>query len=154
MPPVSPLAAAKRMCAHSDWTLSNLEVQKILYIAHMFQLGEVGEPLISSHFEAWEYGPVEPNIYHRVKIFGGSPIKNIFHSVGDVPPGAQRDRLDSMVNALAKSAPGRLVAITHWEKGAWARNYRPGVRSILIPDEDITAEYNERRKALGEKAAN
>jgi len=37
---VSASAAAKRMCERSGWTLSNLELQKLLYIAHMFHLGE------------------------------------------------------------------------------------------------------------------
>jgi uncharacterized phage-associated protein len=49
---VSVASAAKRLCEKTGWTLSNLELQKILYIAHMFHLGETGQPLVPGHFEA------------------------------------------------------------------------------------------------------
>ena len=39
---VPSLSAAKRLCEKSDWTLTNLHVQKLLYIAHMFYMGENG----------------------------------------------------------------------------------------------------------------
>ncbi|RWO77206.1 type II toxin-antitoxin system antitoxin SocA domain-containing protein [Mesorhizobium sp.] len=62
------LSAAKHLAKQSGWSLSNLELQKILYLAHMFYLGRTGEPLVSGHFEAWDYGPVHPDLYHRVKV--------------------------------------------------------------------------------------
>jgi len=37
-----------------------------------------------------------------------------------------------------------LVAMTHSENGAWAKHYVPGVRSKVIPDADIIAEYSAR----------
>lgn len=36
---VSVLAAAKRLAQRSNWSLSNLELQNILYLAHMFYMG-------------------------------------------------------------------------------------------------------------------
>jgi uncharacterized phage-associated protein len=144
---ISPLAAAKRMCERSGWALSNLELQKLLYIAHMFHLGQTGRPLIQGHFEAWDYGPVQPAVYHHVKVFGSSPIKNIFHGVADLGPSPERDMLDAAIAQLGTWTPGRLVAVTHWEKGAWAANYIPGARSVSISDKDILNEYVERENA-------
>ncbi len=144
---VSPLAAAKRMCKRSDWALSNLELQKILYIAHMFHLGGEGAPLISGHFEAWDYGPVQPSVYHKVKVFGADPIGNIFHSVEDLPEGSEARLLDEAVDKLGNAAPGKLVAITHWVDGAWAKFYVKGSRGIVIPNEAILAEYRDRARA-------
>ena len=85
---ISVSAAAKRLCERSGWSLTNLKLQKLLYISHMFHLGKTGEPLVNGHFEAWDYGPVSPFLYHKVKVFGSSPVENIFHStpdIGDVP---------------------------------------------------------------------
>ena len=48
---------------------------------------------------------------------------------------------DACEHLLAKS-PGELVAMTHRQNGAWAKNYVPGIRSIVIPNADIIAEYN------------
>ena len=142
---ISVTCAAKRMCERSGWSISNLALQKILYLAHMYHLGEHNAPLISGHFEAWDYGPVQPIIYHKLKIFGASPVRNIFRSVRDIEDGSEREMLDAAVEQLANAALGKLVTLTHWEKGAWAKNYIPGVRSIEIPDEDIKQEYDDRK---------
>lgn len=144
---VNALDAAKRLCERSGWTLSNLELQKLLYIAHMFNLGQYGKPLISGHFEAWDYGPVHPELYHRAKIFGSSPVENIFRFSQDIPEGPEAELLDGAVDQLAHKRPGWLVAVTHWDEGAWAKHYVPGARGITIPNQDILQEYRDRANA-------
>jgi len=140
------------MCQRSGWSLSNLELQKIIYIAHMFHLGKTGEPLVSGQFEAWDYGPVHPTIYHKVKVFGASPVENVFHSVVDLPDESpEASTIDAAVDQLGDSKPGRLVAITHWEGGAWTKHYTPGERCIAIPNEDILQEYTDRYNAAKAK---
>ena len=141
-------AAAKRMCERSGWSLSNLELQKLLYIAHMFHLGETGEPLIIGRFEAWDYGPVQPTLYHMAKVFGSSPVKNIFHTAPPIEGRPEADTVDSAVDQLGNEPPGRLVAITHWDKGAWARFYVPGERGIVIPNDAIRQEYEDRKNGV------
>lgn len=141
---VSVFAAAKRLGEKSGWSLSNLEMQKLLYLAHMFHLGHHEEPLVSGLFEAWDYGPVHPSLYHRAKVFGSSPVENVFHSAPDLDDGTEAELLDDAVEQLSHNRPGRLVAITHWDQGAWAKNYVPGERGIVIPNEDILEEYKER----------
>ena len=139
--------AAKRMCERSGWSISNLELQKILYLAHMYHLGIHDAPLISGHFQAWDYGPVQPIIYYKLKIFGASPVRNIFRSVRDIEGGSEIDMLDAAVEQLSNAPPGKLVTLTHWERGAWAKNYILGVKNIGIPDEDIKQEYHDRQDA-------
>lgn len=151
--PVSALAAAKRMGERSGWSLSNLELQKLLYIAHMFYLGTKGVPLISGHFEAWDYGPVQPVLYHYVKVFGSAPVENVFHSVPDLGSGDELSMLDDAVDQLGQASPGKLVAITHWENGAWAKSYKPGGRGITILNSAILQEYQDRTTAVREKHA-
>lgn len=148
---VSVFAAAKRLCERSDWSLSNLELQKLLYLAHMYHWGRSGEPLISGHFEAWSYGPVQPSLYHKAKIFGSSAVGNIFHLVQDLGDSAEAQTIDEAAEQLSHAQPGRLVAITHWDRGAWAQNYIPGIRGIIIPDADILQEYRDRTDAVRER---
>ena len=140
---VQALSAAKRLSERSQWTLSNLKLQKILYIAHMFYLGRTnGEPLVRGAFEAWDYGPVHPNVYHKVKIFGSDPVENIFHDVADMAKGPEKEILDEALESLDGFGPGQLVHVTHREGGAWEKNYIPGVRNCIISNKDILAEYN------------
>lgn len=144
---VSALSAGKRLGEHSGWTLSNLAMQKLLYIAHMFHLGKYNaRPLVSGQFEAWDYGPVHPILYHAVKQFGADPVQNIFRSVPSIGEGTETSLLNSAVDQLSDST-SRLVAITHWEDGAWASLYIPGKRGTPISNEAILKEYRDRMSA-------
>lgn len=141
---VSVLSAAKRLAGRSGWTLSNLELQKILYLAHMFYLGRTnGEPLVFGNFEAWDYGPVHPDLYRRAKIFGSDPVHNIFHEVDEPSEGPERDIIDEAYTSLGSAGSGRLVSATHRRGGAWYTHYVPGIRHCVIPNQDILREYRE-----------
>ena len=141
---ISVLSAAKRLAHQSGWTLSNLELQKILYLAHMFYLGRNnGEPLVSGHFEAWDYGPVHPDLYHRVKVFGSDPVENIFHDVDEPENSPEQKILDEAFATLGNAGPGRLVNATHRVNGAWDKHYKPGARHCVIPNRDVLTEYRE-----------
>lgn len=145
--PVGSLRAARRLCELSGWTVSNLELHKLLYIAHMFFLGRGSGPLIADAFEAWDYGPVLPNLYHRAKAFGSNPVRNIFHDIDPLPNAPESALLEETYLALKGAKPSKLVAITHWNNGAWAKNYVPGAHHIVIPNEDILNEYRQRAAA-------
>ena len=142
---INVLQAARYLVEQSNGTLSNLELQKRIYIAHMFHLGRHGHPLVAGLFEAWDYGPVHPNLYHAVKHFGADPVTELTYplSVGD---GTEKDLLDEALGSLSGRSGGQLIAITHWENGAWAKNYIPGNRHVPIPNADILEEYNKRAK--------
>ncbi|WP_127144916.1 Panacea domain-containing protein [Pelagibacterium montanilacus] len=142
---VSSFSAARSLCEMRDWNVTNLELQKVLYIAHMIHLGETGTPLIREGFEAWDYGPVEPNLYHRAKSFGSSPVRNVFHWEKPVPKGSTYEgaleEADELTQGMSAS---KLIAVTHWEEGAWYKVYDPEQRGIKIPDPFIMQEYHDR----------
>ena len=87
---------------------------------------------------------MHPTLYHKIKIFGSDPVENIFRSEPHISEGTESGLIDDIVEGLSDSNSSRLVAITHTDKGAWAKNYIPGQRGITIPDEDILEEYKER----------
>ncbi len=118
---------------------------------HMFYLGNHEEPLIREHFEAWDYGPVQPDLYHKVKVFGSAPVENTFHFLGDLGRCPESVMIDDAVVQLSDARSGRLVAITHWEGGAWYKNYIPGDRGVVIPNEDILQEYRDRQRIAANK---
>lgn len=145
---VSALSAARTICELRDWSVSNLELQKILFLAHMLHLGRSATPLVHEQFEAWDYGPVIPELYQRVKGFGSGPIRNVFHWVPAVDSGSpEYEVLAETAAALKKFSPGQLVAVTHMDGGAWAQNYRPKVRGIKIPNSAIFEEYQQRDRS-------
>jgi uncharacterized phage-associated protein len=138
----SALDAARTLCELRDWSLSNLEIQKLLYLAHMFYLGRKGEPLIRETFEAWDYGPVVPEVYRQASGFGSGAVEGRFWRSSSIEEGLpEYEILNEIAEDTKGISAGRLVAITHRANGAWAKNYKPNVRGIVIPNADVLAEY-------------
>jgi len=139
-------SVCKFICEHGDWHVTNLQLQKILYLAQMIYMGHTaGGRLADASFEAWDYGPVEPSVYRKVRMFGSDPISNVFFGARVFSKDDERRRiLGGVAKDLLRRRASELVEITHWDKGAWATHYVPGVRGIKIPDSDILAEFNRR----------
>jgi len=117
----------------------------------MFFLGRHNEPLVSGFFEATIYGPVHPDLYRYLRVFGADPVDEYFYQYREVTEQPAAGLVDEVVTALAHSGLGKLVAITQCSYGAWDKNYRPNfgstdVSGILIPNEDILEEYRIREK--------
>jgi len=141
---VSVLAVARRMGERSGWRLSNLALQKLCYIAHMMHLGQYDKPLVFGQFEAWDLGPVHPQLYRALRHFGSSYVReDAFSPIQPVRAERASALVDETVEKLGDNT-ARLLAITHWENGAWAKNYIPGVKNIPIPNEHIIEEFMER----------
>jgi uncharacterized phage-associated protein len=143
--PLSAMQAARQICEHGSWKVTNLSLQKILYISQMLFMGENGgSRLIDTEFEAWDYGPVSPEIYRCVRMFGANPIQDVFFFEPRSHDGLRESYLHNVSTYLTGKKAGELVAITHWKDGAWAKNYRPGAHGTAIPDADIVDEYRRR----------
>jgi uncharacterized phage-associated protein len=141
-------SVCKFICEAGDWQVTNLQLQKILYFAQMVYLGMTNERLADTGFEAWDYGPVAPSVYRQVRMFGSSPIKDIFIDARPFSANSKRrDVLSDACRDLLSLRPGELVEITHWNQGAWAKNYVPGAKGLRIPDSAIIEEYRARLKA-------
>lgn len=54
--------------------ITQMKLQKLIYFAHGFYLAVKEKPLIRDEIQAWKYGPVIPQIYHRFKHYGNKPL--------------------------------------------------------------------------------
>ena len=55
--------------------LTNMKLNKLLYFAQGYYLKKYGRPLFDNAIEAWEHGPVVPEVYSAYKKYGDKPIK-------------------------------------------------------------------------------
>ena len=136
--------AAKHLCEKSNWTLTNLKLRKLLYLADMNYVGQTGQRLINEDFEAWDYGPVLPSVYHACKSFGSKAVPNVFWGVGSIANTNEAAWLDVAWDSLKDQTPGQLVENTHWNRGAWAKRYVPGAKGVKIQTGDMVDEYRNR----------
>lgn len=135
------MQVARTLGQLSGWSLSNLEMQKIGFIAEMLHLGRTGAPLINEQWQAWDYGPVQPDLYHQAKVFGADPVKDIFFSTFLQSGSSHEKAVIDAYTAMKDLRPGQMVNITHQKNGAWATHYVPGKKGRVIPKAAIAAEY-------------
>ena len=55
-------------------TISNMTLQKLCYYAQGFSLALLNEPLYDEEIQAWQHGPVVPNLYQKYKHYGKGAI--------------------------------------------------------------------------------
>jgi uncharacterized phage-associated protein len=141
-------SVAKFICQQSGWRVSNLALQKLLFLAQVdYAAANSGSRLTDTTFEAWDLGPVSPDLYHKVKIFGSQPVRDVFYDARHFREDDPRRRtLANVCRMYLGKRPGKLVEISHWDLGAWAKKYEPNVRGIAITDDDIRYEIRNRER--------
>lgn len=113
---------------------TNLSLNKLVYFAQVESLKMLGRPLFCDRIEAWEYGPVEPEVYHAFK---GNGRRVIARTAGirrawDFAPD-EETVVDAVAEKYGRLGAFDLVRLTHRDGGAWSRRYTPGM------DAEITA---------------
>lgn len=109
--------------------LPNVSVQKLLYFAHASYLVRNRRPLVSSLFEAWEYGPVCRPVYDALKQYGRASVPKKIEQVdiftGEIEEfefsGDRRTRfhIEGIMMNLGHLSPGQLIDLSHAKDGAW-----------------------------------
>src|SRR5262249_27032186 len=54
--------------------LTHMHLQRFVYIAHGFHLAINHQPLVDEQFQAWEFGPIAPELYQALKRYGSRPV--------------------------------------------------------------------------------
>ncbi len=130
--------------------LTPMQLMKLVYIAHGWSLGLRNNDLFRNRIEAWQYGPVMPDLYHATKQFGRNPIP--LEMVGTGAPNVSEQDLSFLEDVYQKyghlSGP-QLSYLTHQSGTPWDQVYHPEGRNWLIPDNIIRDHYIDLRQSRG-----
>ena len=96
-------------------TISNLKLQKLLYYAQGMHLAMHEKPLFNDRIQAWEHGPVVPNVYHEYKTHGAAAIPKPVGVCSSLNPETQKF-LDEVWNVFGQFSAWKLRNMTHVEK--------------------------------------
>lgn len=125
--------------------LSNMQLQKLVYIAHGWMLGITDKPLIKNKVEAWQWGPVIPDLYHPLKKYGSGIVDEPLPAKQTLETETAEMLISSAVWAgYGELSALQLSAITHKDGTPWSkiRLENPG-RHALIPNEVIAEHYQQ-----------
>lgn len=124
-------------CIEDGEPISNLQLQKILYYIQKTFL-QRGLRAFPDEIEAWQFGPVVPNVYYYFCGFGAMSITNVNNTLS--PTGNDKKIIDSIIESKRILDPWEMVSETHKPEGAWAKIYREGSGNRnVIPTELIKA---------------
>lgn len=118
--------------------ISNLQLQKILYFSHIDVLKATNEKLVDGQFEAWDYGPVLPDVYNEFSPYGANKL-TIKEDVSENLDKEIKDIVDKSIDECIKKAPWELVKESHQKGSPWHKAYKKGEKNI-ISDNDIEDE--------------
>lgn len=124
-------------CTNDRYPISNLQLQKILYYIQREFLQQ-GKKAFPENIEAWQFGPVVPEVYKQYCGFGALPIRmryNVFIHSNDkyiINPIIEKKRI---LNAWD------MVNDTHSPGKAWDLIFRGGLGDHqIIPKELIKSK--------------
>lgn len=137
--------------------ISPMKVQKLVYMAHGWNLAMREEPLIEESVQAWSYGPVIPNIYYELKKYGNSDISDEFSSKIHLDS-ETLEILDFVWTAYSKYSAIHLSNMTHEKNTPWEQVMSKGNGSVpffTVIDNKVIKEhyqgiYNQIMTPVGE----
>lgn len=134
-----------------DDQMTNLKLNKMLYYAQGACLARTGRPLFAEPIEAWNFGPVVPEVYHKYKGFERNPIISSQREVG--ADRFEEEELEAVLDVLREYGQftgAKLVTLTHRQGTPWEQARTAGMR--VIAPESIRAYFTEEPVArLGER---
>jgi uncharacterized phage-associated protein len=135
-------------------SVTPMQLQKLVYFTNGWHM-EIydGKSLVSDNFEAWQFGPVMPVIYHEFKRFGSRPVNGRALNPFEGKPWSaklsaqQISLVREIVRMYGKLSGPRMSHLTHKSDTPWSLTWKNGVGSGNdIPRELILAEFRKIRK--------
>lgn len=100
--------------------LTHMQLQKLVFIAHGFYIAVTGDPLIEEAVKAWQWGPVIPPLYNKLKHYGGGAIATRIPNVPELPKGSREFQLVRAVwDGYKHFTAAQLSGITHNPGTPW-----------------------------------
>ena len=117
--------------------MSPMKLLKLVYMAHGYYLAFFESPLIFNEIQAWRYGPVIPDLYNTVRIFGD---RNIDSRVVDRKSTKDLDLdtkefITAFWNRYKHMTGGQLSTLTHQPNTPWDITYN--IRGINSPIDNL-----------------
>jgi uncharacterized phage-associated protein len=133
--------------------ITMMQLIKLVYISHGWWLkASNGEPLTKDTPQAWQYGPVNRNVYHSFRSFGSNPIPTGFRAkdpvtgfpyLGDFSESQER-MADSVVQNYGDFHAYRLSDMTHQPGTPWSIVYNGDLGPYSpIPNELVHSHFTD-----------
>ncbi|WP_416191426.1 Panacea domain-containing protein [Neisseria sp. CCUG12390] len=99
-----------------DESPTPMKLQKLCYYAQGLSLGLNQAELFSDDFQAWQHGPVNPDLYSKYREYQWRPIDIDIAASEVLPTTEEQEHLRQVVAAFGKFDGAALSTMTHREQ--------------------------------------
>lgn len=130
-----------KLARKADESLTPMQILKLVYIAHGWMLGLYHRPLIRDTVQAWQYGPVIPNLYNAMRQYRSSPVEEVRFPEGEELDKKESDVVSQVFEIYGKLSGPALSRLTHAKDTPWDLVYEQGSFGIVISNDLIEDHY-------------
>ncbi|ABD81975.1 Panacea domain-containing protein [Saccharophagus degradans] len=135
--------------ASEGGSLTPMQLQKLVYIAHGCSLGWCDAPLIKDDVYAWKFGPVIEDLYHCFKRFRADEVQVTDKQIEAMVEAAgfsdaEDEIIDAVWNNYKHYSGPQLSDLTHQPGTPWYQTWRHGDSSYagaVIDNRTIAEHY-------------
>lgn len=127
-------------CNDANVSITNLKLQKLLYLLQGYYSAIYENRLMEEDFYAWQLGPVVPSVYKEYSIYAAKELSNDNCDVCLKPE--EKIICDEVLNEFANKSAGFLVDLTH-NQDPWKYTVQLFGEGSLIPYELIFKFFKE-----------
>ena len=140
-----------RIAREDKSSISHMKMQKLLYFAQGHALSLLNKTLIQDDCQAWDYGPVFPNLYRSLRRYGASEITEEIvdmHNPCRFEPKLTAEE-DYLLREVWKKYGSlgaiHLSALSHATNGPWEQTRRSesNNKQGVIPKPLIKSYFND-----------
>lgn len=135
-----------------------MQLLKLIYIANGWSWALLGKQLVRDPVEAWQYGPVYPEVYNDFNQFGSKPIRDKRSAMldGALPYSCrltdkEHELLNGVVKHYGKLHAFRLSDMTHKPGTPWSQTNEDKGAFAEIPQKLIKSHFEKLRDEQRER---
>lgn len=129
-----------KLAQAQDKPLTNMQLQKLVFIANGYTLALFDRPLYYHNSHAWQWGPVIPKLYKSLQKYGSGFIKEFLASEDTVEDEEDLDVIKGVWDAYGHYTGIQLSTLTHQKNTPWSITWEKE-RFSVIPNELIAQHY-------------
>lgn len=141
-----------RLTRQQGKQLTNMQLQKLVFLAQGYALAVQGNPIHNHDTRAWQWGPVIPKLYKSLQKFGSNVVTEDLKAEDVIDDNSDEARIiKAVLEAYGDRSGSELLAITHQANTPWSKTWEKKQFSII--DNALIANYYKSllQKAVGEK---
>jgi len=148
MPNYDPRAIANEFIKLNGGGIEQMKLQKLVYIAHGWNLAINKAPLVEGRIEAWDGGPVMRSIWDHLRDFGYNAVGRLLGRTRSEPfvanlSKSEKDVIDHVWRKYNRYSGLQLSEMTHRPGTPWTNAYFGRGRNHLLSDTDIQNHFTE-----------